>query len=118
VLRRGLWGSRVGQVPATMGATPSVASATCSSFRSSACCDCSVIAGVSLPPGPVRAPRSAGRRHGWPTPTHEQCRGIVIDPDDLAVQLWAIPHSTDSELLGPYRCVHRPSTARVWPPLR
>jgi hypothetical protein len=31
--------------------------------------------------------RSGGR-------THEQCRGIVIDPDDLAVQLWAISHST------------------------
>src|ERR1700736_1691522 len=52
--------------------------------------------------------RSGGR-------THEQCRGIVIDPDDLAVQLWAIPHSTDSELLGSHRCDHRPSTARVWP---
>jgi hypothetical protein len=51
--------------------------------------------------------RSGGR-------THKQCRGIVINPDDLAVQLWAIPHSTDSELLGSRRCVHRPSTARVW----
>jgi hypothetical protein len=37
--------------------------------------------------------RSGGR-------THEQCRGIVINPDDLAVQLWAIPHSTDNELLS------------------
>src|SRR5215208_242884 len=32
--------------------------------------------------------RSGGR-------THEQCRGIAINPDDLAVQLWAIPHSED-----------------------
>ena len=47
--------------------------------------------------------------------THEQCRGIVIDPDSLAVQLWAMPHSTDSELLGSHRCVHRPPMARVWP---
>jgi hypothetical protein len=54
--------------------------------------------------------RSGGR-------THEQCRGIVIHPDDLAVQLWAIPHSTDNELLGSHRCGHRPSTARVWAPL-
>jgi hypothetical protein len=37
--------------------------------------------------------RSGGR-------IHEQCRGIVIDPDDLAVRLWAIPHSTDSECGG------------------
>jgi hypothetical protein len=47
--------------------------------------------------------------------THEQCRGIVIDPDSLAVQLWAMPRSTDSELLGSHRCVHRPPMARVWP---
>jgi len=42
---------------------------------------------------------------GWRT--HEQCRGLVIDPDSLAVQLWAIPDSTDNELLGFHRCVHR-----------
>src|SRR4029079_18689056 len=45
--------------------------------------------------------------------THEECRGLVIDPDSLAVQLWAMPHSTDSELLGSHRCVHRPPMARL-----